>query len=65
MTMSAMSSNYQKMWSWTPRPLSSNAGLTYNLQNHVSAQNARTGSHLSVEKQISASNAQMFLNIMA
>jgi len=65
MTMSAMSSNYQKMWSWQPRPLSSNAGLSYNLQKQVAAQNAHTGSKIDVSKQIAASGAQMFLNIMA
>lgn len=61
MSMSVMSSNYQKMWSWTPKPLSSNAGLVHNLQNKIAEQNANTGSKLSVEKAVAATTAQIFL----
>lgn len=65
MSISSMSSNYQKMWSWQPKPLSSNAGLSYNLQNTIAQQNAQTGSRLDVNKQIAATGAQVFLSLLA
>ena len=64
MSMSSMSPSYQKMWSWQPKPMSQNAGLAHNRQNDVAEQNAKTGSKLSVQVEHSASNAQMFLNML-
>lgn len=63
MSMSAMSENYQKMWSWHPRPMSSNAGLVYNKQNQIAHLNAQTGSHLDLRKEVAATTAQMLVNI--
>ena len=65
MSMSGMSSNYQKMWSWQPRPLASNAGLVHNRENQIAAQNKKTGSHIDLRKEVNATTAQIFLNIMA
>lgn len=63
MSMSAMSENYQKLWSWQPRPLSSNAGLVHNRANQIASLNAQTGSHLDLRKEAAAATAQMLLNI--
>lgn len=65
MSMSAMSSNYQQMWDWTPRPLSQNAGLSYNLQQDINEQNAASGSKLDVRKQIAATAATTVVNLIA
>jgi hypothetical protein len=56
MTMSVMSSNYQQMWDWQPRPLAQNAGISYNLQNDIAEQNAKSGSKLDLNKQIASAN---------
>lgn len=64
MSMSAMSENYQKMWSWQPRPLSSNEGLVHNRANQIASLNAKTGSHLNLRTEVAATTASMLVNIV-
>jgi len=64
MTMSAMSENYQKMWSWQPRPMASNEGLVHNRQSQIASLNAKTGSHLDLHKEVAATTASMLVNII-
>ncbi len=63
MALSSMSENYQKLWSWQPRPLSSNEGLVHNKKAHLESINAQSGSKLDLRKEVAAATAQMLLNI--
>ncbi len=64
MSMSAMSENYQKMWSWQPRPLASNEGLVHNRASQIASLNAQTGSKLDLHKEVAATTASMLVNII-
>jgi hypothetical protein len=63
MSLSSMSSNYQKLWSWQPRPLSSNEGLVHNKRTQMDSINAQSGSKLDLRKEVAATTAQMILSI--
>ncbi len=47
------------------RPLSEDAGVTFNLRNQVEAQNEQTGSRIDVDKQVAANNAVTVVNLLA